>query len=165
MEKVGLLGASKEKEEDSIRKLSSQMTDRKKEPIVKVQVRPRRGGKFIMEKWLADSGVKRTLMLEASSLEMNKENTGLVLNRTRVKFKPYGTQVILPVKGRCKVVLKNENGGSKNSMVYVVAGQPESLLGKMDAEALVILQINVKGGTAEVNRVTQVLKEETQRKE
>ena len=51
MEKIGLLGASKEKEEDSIRKLSSQMTDRKKEPIVKVQVRPRRGGKFIMEKW------------------------------------------------------------------------------------------------------------------
>ena len=129
MEKIGLLGASKEKEEDSIRKLSSQMTDRKKEPIVKVQVRPRRGGKFIMEKWLADSGVKRTLMSEASSLEMNKENTGLVLKRNRVKFKPYGTQV------------------------------------KMDAEALVILQINVKGGTAEVNRVTQVLKEETQRKE
>ena len=97
MEKVGLLGASKEKEEDSIRTLSSQMTDRKKEPIVKVQVRPRRGGKFIVEKWLADSGVKRTLMLEASSLEMNKENTGLVLKRNRVKFKPYGTQVILPV--------------------------------------------------------------------
>ena len=44
--------------------------------------------------------------------------------------------------GKLKVVLKCQNGEKRNSMAYVVRGQKESLLGRLDLEALGIIILN-----------------------
>ena len=47
--------------------------------------------------------------------------------------------------GKAKVLLKNKAGLKKNAMVYVIQGAKESLLGRLDAEALGILQLSKSG--------------------
>ena len=112
------------------------------DPIVRVDIRPRIGGKFMTNTWLADSGVKRTLLAEADWEKMKGHNPKIKLKKNKVTFSPYGTKIKLEVKGRAKVVLKNRCGLQVNSIVYVVKGQTESLLGQRDGRALGIIKIN-----------------------
>ena len=57
--------------------------------------------------------------------------------------------------------MKNKLGKEIKSMVYVVKGQEESLMGRKDGEALGIIVIKPEGAAPldeEVNRVTPVVK-------
>ena len=50
----------------------------------------------------------------------------------KVNFVLYGTNITLPILGKAMVVLQCEAGKQIKTMVYVVKGQAESLLGKQD---------------------------------
>jgi hypothetical protein len=67
----------------------------------------------------------------------------LKINRT--KFRPFGTDVTLPILGRTKCRIRAECGQEVFTIVYVVEGETESLLGLKDAEALGIIQIKPEG--------------------
>ena len=95
--------------------------------------------------WTVDSGVSRTLLAEADWARLKTKNPAWKLKKNHISFKPYGTQITLEVMGKAKVLLKNKAGLKKNAMVYVIQGAKESLLGRLDAEALGILQLSKSG--------------------
>ena len=64
------------------------------------------------------------------------------LKRNHVDFKLYCTKIILPVLRKLKVVLKCKNVAKRNSMVYVLRGAEESLLGRRDGEVMEIIKID-----------------------
>ena len=99
-------------------------------------------------KLLIDSGVHKTLLSEADWKVVGKQRNGvgkvkLKINRT--KFRPFGTNFTLPIIGRSKCRIMAQCGQVVNTMVYVVAGETESLLGLKDGEALGIIQIKPEG--------------------
>ena len=132
-----------------------------KDPMVKVSLKPRLGAASRQVRWLADSGVRRTLLAEPEWLALKKANPGTRLKKNEVSFTPYGTKYKLPVLGRAKVVMTNLKGMKINSMVYVVKGQKESLLGQSDGVRLGILSINPEGSKPGelVHKMTVVKKE------
>ena len=101
-----------------------------------VQVRPRQGGQATLVSWLADSGVRRSLISETDWIKMKQNNFMLKLKKNKAVFTPYGTNYKLPVMGRSKVVMENKKGLQFKLMSYVVQGKTESLLGKNDGCAL-----------------------------
>ena len=115
-----------------------------------VSVRPRLGGSKAAVLWTVDSGVRKTLLAEADWTRLKTRNPMWRLKKNHISFKPYGTDITLEVMGKAKVVLKNKSGMKKNAMVYVVKGAKESLLGRLDAESLGILQLS-KVGKGPVN--------------
>ena len=133
-----------------------------KDPMVKVFLKPRLGAVSRQVRWLADSGVRRTLLAEPEWEALKKANPGTRLKKNKVSFMPYGTKSKLPVLGRAKVVMANLKGNKINSMVYVVKGQKESLLGQSDGVRLGILSINPEGSAPgeKVHKMTMVKKEE-----
>ena len=126
--------------------------------MVKVKIRPRKQLGQVLITWLADSGVRRSLMSERDWEKMSKANKQLELKKNTVRFIPYGTAKVLPVMGRAKVVMQNQRGIQRKTMVYLVEGQTESLLGKQDAEALGIINIVPEGAAPAdmVKRITPV---------
>ena len=94
---------------------------------------------------LVDSGVGRTLVSEKDWKTIKKVGNVSSLKRAKVNFRPYGTNISLPMKGRAKVELEAVNGKKHNTVIYVVKGDVETLLGKEDAMALGIIQINSEG--------------------
>ena len=132
-----------------------------KDPMVKVSLKPRLGAASRQVRWLADSGVRRTLLAEPEWMALKKANPGTRLKKNEVSFTPYGTKYKLPVLGRAKVVMTNLKGMKINSMVYVVKGQKESLLGQSDGVRLGILSINPEGSKPGelVHKMTMVKKE------
>ena len=110
-----------------------------------VSIRPRQGGSKAAVVWTVDSGVSRTLLAEADWARLKTKNPAWKLKKNHISFKPYGTQITLEVMGKAKVLLKNKAGLKKNAMVYVIQGAKESLLGRLDAEALGILQLSKSG--------------------
>ena len=129
------------------------------DPMVEVGARPRQGGQYKQVKWLADSGVRKTLMAEEDWRKMAATNPKAKLVRNKIRFTPYGTKVNLEVIGKAKVVLKNSKGKTIKTMVYVMANQSESLLGNKDGTALGIIQITPEGtAPEEVRKVSEVVK-------
>ena len=110
-----------------------------------VSIRPRQGGSKAAVVWTVDSGVRKTLLAEADWARLKIKNPAWKLKKNHISFKPYGTQITLEVMGKAKVVLKNKAGLKRNAMVYVIQGAKESLLGRLDAEALGILQLSKSG--------------------
>ena len=104
-----------------------------------VSVQPRQGGEKTEMWWTADSGVRRTLLAARDWLKLQEKNPDLKFKRNHVEFRPYGIKIILLVHGKVKVLLKCENGEKKNSMAYLGRDQRESLLGRLDLEALGII--------------------------
>ena len=95
-----------------------------------------------------DTGVRKTI-LRRSDWERIKDQCKLV--KTKLKFRPYGTNVRLPIRGRAKVKLRAEAGAVINTYVYVNDDNMDSsLLGEKDALRLGIVKINLKGSTEEV---------------
>ena len=92
------------------------------DPMVQVKLRPRKQMGQVTITWLADSEVRRSLLSERDWEKLTKVNTQLRLKRNKVRFTPYGTANILPVMGRAKVVMQNQWGKQKKTMVYVVQG-------------------------------------------
>ena len=74
--------------------------------MVTVQVRPRKGGHKTKVRWIADSGVRKTLISQEDWERIKKKNSAVKLRRNQIKFVPYGTKMSLPIMGKAKVVLK-----------------------------------------------------------
>ena len=117
-------------------------------------------------KLLVDSGVRKTLINEDIWRKMQKKAGGqnLKLKKCKTKFRPYGTKQHLPIIGRSKCRMQAEAGATIHSMVYVMRGQEQPLLGLIDAQRLGIIQMNMKGAAQKedvVARLEKVEKEQT----
>ena len=62
-----------------------------------------------------------------------------------IRFRSYSTDKTVPVAGFMKVRMRNQVGGLIQKKVYVLEGERESFLGKEDAIARGILQIEPEG--------------------
>ena len=70
------------------------------------------------------------------------------LKETKLKFRPYGTNHHLPIKGRAAVRLKAKAMAVIETEVYVNKDRSEdSLLGEKDAERLGIVTVKPEGAT------------------
>ena len=67
------------------------------------------------------------------------------LHHTKVKFRPYSTNVAVPLLGSMDVWLTNNRGKTLKTHMYMTKGQEESLLGKDVAIVLGILKIDPDG--------------------
>ena len=94
---------------------------------------------------LVDSGVYRTLVSEADWNVMKKKNKTLRIKRCKIKFTPYQSEEGLQMLGRTKAILKASGGATTGTIVYVVRGSGQSLLGLKDAKDLGIVEINPEG--------------------
>ena len=104
---------------------------------------------------LIDSGVHKTLISEKDWKQISRRNADgyqIKLKINKTKFRPYGTNMSLPILGRTKCRMTAENGQEVFTIVYVVRGETESLLGLKDGEALGIINIDPKGKKPEVIR-------------
>ena len=96
---------------------------------------------------LADTGVRRTIL---NLVDWEKLGGG-ELKKTRLKFRPYGTNHYLPIKGRAAVKLWAEAGAMIETEVYVNGDSSEdSLLGEKDAERLGIITLRPEGASEEI---------------
>ena len=68
------------------------------------------------------------------------------LKKCRKVFKPFGTKYQLPIKGRTKCIMCAAAGAQISTIVYVVEGETQSLLGLRDSEKLGIIKVNPEGG-------------------
>ena len=98
-------------------------------------------------KLLIDSGVYRTLLSEEDwqQVQAGKNNRMPKLKRNKVKLVPYGTSQNLEVMGRSKCILMAGAGAEVTTIIYVVKGAKESLLGLRDGEGLGIIKIQPEG--------------------
>ena len=117
-----------------------------------------RPSKMIQFRPLVDSGVHKTLLSEADWAVMQSQDKMLRIKKCRVKFTPYQTEEGLPMIGRTKAVLKAKGGASVDTIVYVVRGSNQSLLGLKDGQALGIISI-MPEGTQQVRQLSSVRKE------
>ena len=92
--------------------------------------------------WTTDTGVLKTLLSEKHFWKIMDHNPDVKLRHTKIRFRPYSTKAEVPLLGKMKVKLTNNNGYQTNTTVYVTKGQTESLLGREDAIDLGIIQIN-----------------------
>ena len=141
--------------------VSSVDTEKRNEQKANVSFRARKGGVKIQTKWTVDSGVSKTLLAEEDWEKLKSKNSSIKLKKNRIKFKPYGTNIVLPVIGRAKVVLQCQAGAQVKTMVYVVRDQKESLLGRRDGQKLGIISIKPEGKASEqkIRQITSVSKE------
>ena len=95
--------------------------------------------------WTTDSGVQKTLMAEKHFSWMLEKNPEMKIQRSNVRFKPYSSEVTVPLLGCCEVRLTNNKGRNIKTKVYIAKEETESLLGKEDAIKLGILKINPDG--------------------
>ena len=98
---------------------------------------------------LVDSGVRKTLINEEIWKKMQKKAGG-------ENLKPYGTKEHLPIMGRSKCKMQAEAGATIHSMVYVMRGKEQPLLGLLDAQRLGIIQMNMKGAGQKVDTVARL---------
>ena len=95
-----------------------------------------------------DTGVRKTILNRRDWLKI-KDRTKMV--KTRIKFRPYGTDTQLPIRGRAKVKLMAKAGAVIETWIYVNDDDNEtSLLGKRDAIRLGIVTIRPEGEAQEV---------------
>ena len=94
---------------------------------------------------LVDSGVHKTLLSEEDWMKVVNGGRKVRIKKCRVNFRPYGTKINLPMVGRTKATMTAKSGATTKTIVYVVKGQKQSLLGLRDAKALGIIQINPEG--------------------
>ena len=100
-------------------------------------------------KLATDTGVRKTILCRS---DWEKIRDKCVLVKTKLKFRPYGTENRLPIRGRAKVQLKAKAGATITTYVFVNdSDRDSSLLGKMDAVRLGIIKVNLKGEPAEVD--------------
>ena len=103
--------------------------------------------KQLIASFLIDSGVYRTLLSEEQwqLVQADKNNRRPKLKKNKVRLVPYGTNQHLEVLGRSKCTMTAGAGAKVDTIVYVVRGAKESLLGLKDGEALGIINIQPEG--------------------
>ena len=100
-------------------------------------------------KLATDTGVKKTIL---NRLDWERIRDGCHLVKTKLKFRPYGTNERLPIRGRARVELKAAAGARIKTFVYVNDDDTDSsLLGEKDALRLGIVKINLRGEPEEVD--------------
>ena len=77
---------------------------------VQVGIRPRTCSAKIWAKWTADSGVRKTLLSQATWEDIKHQNSGARLRKNCTRFVPYGTNQTLPILGKAKVQLECQEG-------------------------------------------------------
>ena len=98
-------------------------------------------------KLVTDMVVKTIL----NNKDWDKVGKGLKLPLSDKIFHPYGTQQILPIRGMAEVTHKAKAGATTKTLVYVKNSNTEdTLLGKMDARRLGIIEVQVEGRSEEV---------------
>ena len=103
---------------------------------------------------LADTGVRRTILNIGDWEKLG----GGELKKTKLRFRPYGTNQYLPIRGRAAVSLTAEAGAMIETEVYVNEDRSEeSLLGEKGAERLGIVTVRPEGAArkVEIRRVKQ----------
>ena len=99
-------------------------------------------------KLATDTGVRKTILTKS---DWEKIKRGCNLVKTKLSFRPYGTQVRLPIIGRAKIQLQAQAGALITTYVYINDdNRDSSLLGERDALRLGIVTINLEGSTEEV---------------
>ena len=92
---------------------------------------------------VTDTGVKKTILCKSDWDKIGRY--GRVV-KTDTKFRPYGTSVQLPILGKPKVYLRAQAGAVIATHIYISKVDNEtSLLGKINAERLGIVKINLRG--------------------
>ena len=134
----------------------------KKTSLATVQVKGvENPGKSAPLKLVTDTGVSKTLVNIVEWQKIKHQCRRLV--KTSKRFRPYGTQYLLPIIGRAHVHLQAQNGASIKTWVYIVKDKKEQcLLGKSDAIRLGIVKIDLAGAEKEievVNRITPIVKD------
>ena len=104
---------------------------------------------------LVDSGVHKTLLSERDWQKLAKGDRKAKIKRCKVNFTPYGTKINLPMLGRTKAILQARSGATLRTIVYVVKGQKQSLLGLKDGQALGIIEINPEGKSEVVRKLEE----------
>ena len=79
-------------------------------------------------------------------MQADEGNRKPKLKINKVRLVPYGTSQGLTVLGRSKCRLTARAGNTVETVVYVVRGAKESLLGLKDGEELGIIKIQPEGG-------------------
>ena len=108
-----------------------------------------RKAKDVKVQFLIDSGVHKTLLSEEhwSQVKASPNTRPPKLKKNKVKFVPFGTKLNLAILGRTKCTLHAKGGACITTIVYVVKGTKESLLGLRDGKALGIIKIQPEGET------------------
>ena len=100
-------------------------------------------------KLATDTGVRKTILNRSDWFKIRDK---CLLVKTKLKFRPYGTDHRLPIRGRAKVRLQAKAGACITTYVFVNdSDKDSSLLGKADAIRLGIIKINLKGEREEVD--------------
>ena len=78
------------------------------------------------------------------------------LEKSNIRFKPYGTNHTLRTLGAARTTITAAGGATTDTEIYVVEGETQTkpLLGEIDARALGILNINKTGGPLEVSKIS-----------
>ena len=109
-----------------------------------------------------DTGISKTVL---NRIDWAKIKDGCKFVKTSKRFRPYGTQYHLPIKGKAFVELTAENGATIDTWVYVNNDPKEqSLLGERDARRLGIVKLNVKGEKEAVQNEEDIRKIDYKRK-
>ena len=101
---------------------------------------------------LIDSGVFKTLLSEKDWRKVKQKpgESCIKLKKCRTTFRPFGTEYQLPILGRTKCIMQAAAGAQVATIVYVVKGETQSLLGLWDSEKLGIIKVNPEGEKVEV---------------
>ena len=91
-------------------------------------------------KLVTDMVVKTIL----NNKDWDKVGKGLNLRPLDKRFRPYGTQQMLQIRGMAEVTLRAKAGATTKTVVYVNnSNTKDSLLGEMDAKRLGIIEVCV----------------------
>ena len=97
-----------------------------------------------------DTGVGKTILIRTDWRKIENECR---MVKTKIKFRPWGTDQKLPIRGRAKVQLRAQAGATITTYVYINDDDRDaSLLGKSDALRLGIVKLNLQGDPEEVDR-------------
>ena len=101
---------------------------------------------------LIDSGVFKTLLSEKDWRKVKQKpgESCIKLKKCSTTFRPFGTDYQLPILGRTKCIMQAAAGAQVATIVYVVKGETQSLLGLWDSEKLGIIKVNPEGEKVEV---------------
>ena len=81
-----------------------------------------------------------------------------MLKKNRQKFVPFGTNRKLECIGRSVAVLEAKAGAKIKTMVYVIRGVSECLLGKTDAVKLGIVKFHPEGADEVIRKLSETFK-------
>ena len=152
-----------EEESEDVRALKDNVELKSEEALMKVIIKDHKElSKPVYVKLLIDSGVHKTLLSEKDwdRVKPMRGNKPAKLKVCHTRFSPFGTNLKLPILGRSKCLLKAACGRRISTVIYVVKGESQSLLGLRDGKALGIISINPDGQFKQekVNRVTKTKK-------